>query len=241
MTIDAFRVKIFADGADLREMLSFAARPYVRGFTTNPTLLRKAGVTDYRRFAREVLDRIGDDRPISFEVFSDDFIAMECQAREIATWGPNVYVKIPITNSCGASSCPLVHRLSRDGVHVNVTAILTLEQVELAVSALRGGVAGNVSVFAGRIADTGRDPAPIVREAARLASEVGSEVIWASPRELFNLVQADEAGCHIITLTADIIRKLDLIGMDLGALSLATVRMFHDDARQMGLKLEDIA
>jgi transaldolase len=241
MTLDAFRVKIFADGADLREMFALADRPYIRGFTTNPTLLRKAGVTDYHRFARDVLDRIKPDRPISFEVFADDFATMEAQAREIATWGPNVYVKIPITNSHGASSCPLVHRLSRDGVHVNVTAILTIEQVEAAISALRGGAAANVSVFAGRIADTGRDPVPIVREAARMASEAGCEVIWASPRELFNVVQADEAGCHIITLTGDIMRKLDLLGMDLRELSLATVRMFHDDAKATGLTLEGTA
>jgi transaldolase len=238
--IEDLGVKIFADGADLTDMLALAERPYIRGFTTNPTLMRKAGVADYHRFACDVLARI-TDRPISFEVFADDFRTMECQARAIGTWGPNVYVKIPITNAEGASSAQVIRRLSHDGVHVNVTAVTTLEQVEVAISALRGGAASNVSVFAGRIADTGRDPVPIVAEAVRLASDAGCEVIWASPREVLNVVQANDAGCHIITLTADIIRKLDLIGMDLTAMSLATVRMFHDDAKTLGLTLEGIA
>jgi transaldolase len=239
-SIDTLRVKIFADGADLAEMLALAERPFIRGFTTNPTLLRKAGVTDYRRFAAEVLPSIGG-RPISFEVFADDFASMECQAREITTWGSNVFVKIPITNAQGAYSDALVHRLSRDGVHINVTAVLTLEQVRRAAAALDGGAESNISVFAGRIADTGRDPVPIVTEAAQIAAGAGSELIWASPREVLNVIQAAASGCHVITLTGDLVRKLDLLGMDLDAMSLATVRMFHDDARKAGLTLEGIA
>jgi transaldolase len=238
--IDTLRVKIFADGANLAEMLALSERPFIRGFTTNPTLLRKAGVTDYRRFAADVILRIGG-RPISFEVFADDFATMECQAREIATWGTNVFVKIPITNARGACSDALVHRLSKDGVHINVTAVMTLEQVTRAAAALQGGAASNISVFAGRIADTGRDPIPIVTEAARIAASAGSELIWASPREVLNVVQADGSGCHIITLTGDLVRKLDLLGMDLNAMSLATVQMFHDDAKKAGLTLEGIA
>jgi len=240
--IDTLRVKLFADGADLSEMIAFAERPYVRGFTTNPTLMHKAGIRDYRQFAATVLDHIRN-RPISFEVFSDDFDEMERQAREIAAWGPCVFVKIPVTNVHGDPSYALIRRLSQAGVRVNVTAILTLDQVERAAAALSGGAASNISIFAGRIADTGRDPMPIVAEAVRIAaaSSPTTELIWASPRELLNVFQADTVGCHIITLTPEILRKLDFIGRDLGELSLATVKMFHEDARKAGLTFEGLS
>jgi transaldolase len=230
-------VKLFADGADLSEMLAMYRRHDIRGFTTNPTLMKKAGVSDYRQFAREVLAAI-PDRPISFEVLSDDFCEMEGQAREISTWSPCVYVKIPISDTRGAPSLDLIHRLSHSGVKVNVTAVLTLEQVRAAADALRDGAASSVSVFAGRIADTGRDPVPIMADAvAVLTSVPRSELIWASPRELLNVFQADAAGCHIITLTPDILRKWDLIGKDLRELSLDTVKMFRADAVRAGLTL----
>ncbi len=229
------RVKLFADGADLRDMVALSSHPAIRGFTTNPTLMRRAGVRDYRRFACEVLAAI-PDRPISFEVFSDEFAEMERQAREIATWGRSVYVKIPVTNTRGEPSYDLVHRLSHEGVKVNVTAVLTLPQVERAARALDGGAAAFVSVFAGRIADTGRDPVPIVAAAAR-ALPPGAELIWASPRELLNVYQADAAGCHVITVTTDILRKLELVGRDLDQVSLETVRMFHEDAVKAGYRL----
>jgi transaldolase len=231
------RVKIFADGADLSEMLTLYRLPFIRGFTTNPTLMHKAGIRDYRRFAQGVLAAI-PDRPISFEVFSDDFADMERQAREIATWGRSVYVKIPVTNTRGESACDLIHRLSHAGVMINVTAVLTIEQVEAAVHALRGGAPSNVSMFAGRIADTGRDPVPFIEEAIRaLAVEPRAELIWASPREVLNIVQADAVGCHIITLTPDFLRKIDLMGKDLGEFSLDTVRMFYNDAHEAGFTL----
>lgn len=231
------RTKIFADGADLESMRALAARPYVRGFTTNPTLMQKAGVRDYRRFAQQAVAAI-PDRPISFEVFADDLEVMEQQAREIATWGPFVYVKIPVTNTRGEPTVDLVQRLSHSGVRVNVTAILTLEQVDDAVDALAGGAPSNVSVFAGRIADTGRDPVPLMTcAAARIARAPGVELIWASPRELLNLFQADTIGCHIITLPNDILDKVDLIGRDLGEFSLDTVKMFRRDAERAGLSL----
>lgn len=241
MTAGELRVKLFADGADVSEMVALAERPYIRGFTTNPTLLHRAGVRDYRGFARTVLARI-PDRPISFEVCADEFAEMERQAREIATWGRCVHVKIPVTNTRGEPSDDLIHRLSHSGVRVNVTALLTLGQVERVLSALAGGAPSNVSVFAGRIADTGVDPEPIIAQAAGLVSRVpGVELIWASPREIFNVIQADRAGCHIITLTADLLRKLDMLGTDLLRLSLATVKMFHDDARKAGLRVEVVA
>jgi transaldolase len=231
------RVKIFADGADLSEMLALYRLPFIRGFTTNPTLMHKAGIRDYRSFAQDVLAAI-PDRPISFEVFSDDFADMERQAREIATWGRCVYVKIPVTNTRGESACDLIHRLSHAGVKINVTAVLTIEQVEAAVNALRGGAPSNVSMFAGRIADTGRDPVPLMADAMQaLAVEPRAELIWASPREVLNIVQADSIGCHIITVTHDILNKLALVGKDLGEVSLDTVKMFYDDARKAGFSL----
>ncbi len=231
------KVKLFADGADLAGMREMARLPHIKGFTTNPTLMRKAGVSDYRAFAREVLQAI-PDRPISFEVFSDEFEEMERQAREIASWGANVYVKIPVTNTRAEPSYALVRRLSHDGLQLNVTALLTLEQVRAVAEALRGGAPSCVSVFAGRIADTGRDPAPIMAEAVRvLQGDPRQELIWASPRELLNVFQADAVGCHIITATNDILKKLSLVGRDLADYSLDTVRMFHDDGRAAGYRL----
>jgi transaldolase len=194
MTVKDLKTKIFADGAELAGMLELYRHPYVKGFTTNPTLMRKAGVTDYRRFARQVLDAI-PDRPISFEVFSDEFPEMERQARDIATWGEHVYVKIPVTNTRRAPALDLIHRLAHAGVKVNVTAIMTLDQVRSVVAALQGGAPSNVSVFAGRVADTGRDPVPMMAQAVEiLRAEPVSELIWASPRELLNLFQADAIG-----------------------------------------------
>jgi transaldolase len=236
-SIADLRVKIFADGADLETMRSLAAQPYIRGFTTNPTLMRKAGVDDYRSFARAVIAAI-PDRPVSFEVLSDNFSDMEAEARTIAAWGPNVYVKVPVTNTAGRPSYDTIRALSRSGVHVNVTAVLTIEQIRRAVCALRGGAPSQVSVFAGRIADTGRDPLPTICEAVRiLADAPGIELIWASPRELLNVFQADQAGCHIITVTDDILQKLPIVGRDLDQFSLETVQMFFNDARKAGLVL----
>jgi transaldolase len=235
--LGTLKIKLFADGADLSDMADFYRRPYIRGFTTNPTLMHKAGIRDYRRFATEVM-AIVPDRPVSFEVFSDDFAEMERQAREIASWGPSVYVKVPISDTRGRRSDQLIRRLSMAGVQVNVTAVLTLDQVCGAVDALRDGAPAFVSLFAGRIADTGRDPVPLVAAALRiLAATPAVELIWASPRELLNIFQADAAACHIITLTPDIIKKLALVGKDLTELSLETVRMFHGDATKAGLAL----
>jgi transaldolase len=236
-TIEGLRVKIFADGADKAGMLEMAARPYISGFTTNPTLMRKAGVSDYRAFAREILSAI-TDRPISFEVFSDEFAEMERQAHEIASWGANVYVKIPVSNTRGEPAYGLIRRLAKAGIKLNVTAILTLEQVREVSSALAGGPPSCVSVFAGRIADTGRDPVPLMAAAVELLRLYpNQELIWASPRELLNIFQADAIGCHIITVTNDILKKLSLVGKDLAAYSLETVKMFYDDAQRAGYVL----
>jgi transaldolase len=231
------RIKLFADGADKAGMLEMARLPYVAGFTTNPTLMRKAGVVDYKSFAREVLEAI-PDRPISFEVFSDEFVEMERQARQIAAWGANVYVKIPVTNTRSEPSYGLIRRLSEAGIKLNVTAILTLEQVREVSAALAGQTPSVISVFAGRIADTGRDPIPLMAAAVELMRPHPSqELLWASPRELLNVFQADAVGCHIITATNDVLKKLALVGKDLTAYSLDTVKMFHDDARQAGYTL----
>jgi transaldolase len=233
----SLRVKIFGDGASLAEMTDWARRPEIRGFTTNPTLMRNAGVRDYEAFARDVLRAI-PDRPISFEVFSDEFGEMERQARQIASWGDHVYVKIPITNTEGNPSAALIHRLSHAGVKVNVTAVLSVRQVRDAADALAGGAPSNISVFAGRIADTGRDPMPPMRDALAIVKPVGSiEIIWASPREALNVYQADEVGCHIITATGGILDKLALGGKDLDEFSLETVRMFRNDAVKAGYEL----
>jgi transaldolase len=231
------KVKLFADGADLNGMLQMYAKPWIRGFTTNPTLMRKAGISDYECFARQVLQSI-PDRPISFEVFADDFDEMERQAMKIASWGENVYVKVPITNTKGASAAPLARKLASAGVKLNVTALLPLDQVCEITAALAGGPPACVSVFAGRAADTGIDPVPLMRKALEiLAPHPNIELIWASPRELLNIVQADEIGCHIITVTNDILGKLPLLGKNLAEYSLETVQMFHRDASASGFTL----
>lgn len=228
--ISSLSIQVFADGADLAQMQMLRKNPLIKGFTTNPTLMKAAGVDDYESFAREVLDEI-TDVPVSFEVLADDFPTMEAQARRIASWGGNVYVKIPVSNSEGVSSAPLVGRLSRDGVKVNVTAVFTMDQVKEMASVLYPDVAANVSVFAGRIADTGRDPVPMMREAVETLAKLPKvEVIWASPREVLNIFHAEEAGCHIITVTGDLLKKVDGIGKDLGQFSQETVTMFLNDA-----------
>jgi transaldolase len=230
-SVDQLRVKIFADGADLKGMKEAAAQPLVKGFTTNPTLMRQAGVSDYKAFALDVLKLI-PDRPVSFEVFADDFPTMEAQGREIASWGDNVYVKVPVTNTKGEFAGPLMTRLSNAGIKLNVTAIMTNAQVKDVAAALAKDVPAIVSVFAGRIADTGRDPVPLMAEAvALLKDRPKAELLWASPRELLNIFQADEIGCHIITVTGDVIRKLALVGKDLDGYSLETVAMFYRDAQ----------
>jgi transaldolase len=235
--INDLKVKIFADGADKAGMLEMYARPYIKGFTTNPTLMRKAGVSDYRAFAKDILQAI-PDRPISFEVLSDEFAEMERQALEMAGWGKQVYVKIPITNTRREPSYDLVKRLSQKGVQLNVTALMTLDQVHAIAESVSGGLPCYISVFAGRIADTGRDPVPLMGKAVELLRPVkNAELIWASPRELLNIFQAEEIGCHVITVTNDILKKLDLIGKDLGEFSLETVKMFYTDAHQAGYKL----
>jgi transaldolase len=235
--LDGLSVRIFADGADLATMIELYRQPYIKGFTTNPTLMRQAGVADYRAFARDVLQAI-PDRPISFEVFSDEFVEMERQAREIASWGDLVYVKVPVTNTRREPACDLVRKLSRSGVKLNVTAVLTLDQVRACAAALAGGAPAFVSVFAGRIADTGCDPVPLMATAAAiLRSAPNAELIWASPRELLNIFHAEAAGCHIITVSPDILKKLSLVGRDLGDYSLDTVKMFCNDAAQAGFTL----
>ena len=236
-TLDQLQVKIFADGADLNGILELYRNPYITGFTTNPTLMRKSGISDYEKFSRQVLEHISD-RPISFEVLSDEFDEMERQALKIATWGKNVYVKIPVTNTRRESSVNLVRRLAEDGVQLNVTALMTLEQVREASSALASHAPSYISIFGGRIADTGRDPLPMIKEAVEIMSQHKTqELIWASPRELLNIFHADEIGCHIITVTHDILKKLPLVGKDLNEYSLDTVKMFHSDAQKAGYKL----
>jgi transaldolase len=231
------RVKIFADGAHLDSFAELSKLPYVAGFTTNPTLMRKAGVKDYERFAREVLDTIRG-RPISFEVTADDFSEMERQARKIASWGPNVYVKIPVTNTRGEMSLDLIRRLAHSRISLNITAILTLDQVRDVSAALAGPTSSYVSVFAGRIADTGRDPVPIMAAAVELLRPYANqELIWASPRELLNIFQANSVGCHIITVTSDLLGKLAFVGKDLKEYSLETVEMFFSDAARAGYVL----
>lgn len=232
------KIKIFADGADLNTISEMSRNPLIEGFTTNPTLMRKANVRDYRSFAQEVIS-IVSDRPVSFEVFSDDFEEMERQALEIASWAENVYVKIPVTNTRGESSGPLIRRLSSAGVQVNVTALLTLDQVAQVAKCMSGSSKSFISVFAGRIADTGRDPTPIMAQAVRLLRPQPSiELIWASPRELLNIFQADSVGCHIITATNDVLAKLPLVGKDLQDFSLETVQMFRQDAVKAGYYIE---
>ncbi len=234
---ERLRVKIFADGADLPGIAALAADPLIKGFTTNPTLMRQAGVHDYERFARDLLALV-PDRPISLEVFSDDFHEMEKQARRIAEWGPNVFVKVPVTNTAGQSSAPLVARLASAGVQLNVTAVFTLDQTATVLAALAGGPPAFISIFAGRIADAGVDPVPVMARAVALIDTVpGVELIWASPREVLNIVQADEIGCHVITVTHDLLGKLGVLGRDLDRFSLDTVCMFRRDALAAGYEL----
>ncbi|MFI5360589.1 MAG: transaldolase [Elusimicrobiota bacterium] len=231
------RVKLFADGADKAGMLEMHRNPLIKGFTTNPTLMRKAGISDYPGFAKDILATI-KDRPISFEVFSDEFSEMDRQARLISAWGSNVYVKIPVTNTRRESSIPLARTLTRAGIKLNMTAVMTLEQTRELTSALGGGAPTIISIFAGRIADTGVDPVPHMKKAREIVAPHASiELLWASPRELLNIVQADDAGCHIITATNDILKKLGGLGKDLGEFSLDTVKMFHDDAAKAGFVL----
>lgn len=230
-------VKIFADGADLQAILELADHPYIAGFTTNPTLMRRSGVSDYEGFARKLLEHI-TDRPISFEVCADEPSEMLRQARLIASWGSNVYVKIPVTNTRGKSTAAVVRALTDSGVHVNVTALMTLIQVEAVTPMLAGGPRAVISVFAGRVADTGRDPLPLMTAALEtIAPYPELELLWASPREILNVRQADDLGVHIITVTHDLLQKLALLGRDLDAFSLETVRMFHDDAVTAGYLL----
>ena len=235
--LDQISTRIFADGADLDGIIELAANPRIAGFTTNPTLMWKAGLTDYAEFAQRLLQRI-TEHPISFEVFADDADEMRRQARIIASWGENVYVKIPVTTTNGDSMAPLVRELSESGVKVNVTALFTTEQVELITEAVKDGAPSYISVFAGRIADAGVDPLPIMaRSVEIMAPAPSAELIWASPREILNLVQADQVGCHIITITHDLLKKLDGLGKDLEQFSLETVQMFHGDAVAAGFTL----
>jgi transaldolase len=236
-SLSQLAVKIFADGADKAGMLEMYAKPYIKGLTTNPTLMRKAGIADYRAFARDVLAAIVD-KPVCFEVFADDFTEMERQAVEIAAWADNVYVKIPVTNTRRESSAALVKRLSDRRVKLNVTAIMTLAQVRETAAALNPATPSFVSVFAGRIADTGLDPQPLMREAVKmLEANANAQLVWASTREVLNIFQADASGCHVITVTRDILSKLALVGYDLTEYSLDTVKMFHDDAQSAGFSL----
>jgi transaldolase len=234
---DSLKIKIFADGADLANMIEMASKPFISGLTTNPTLMKKAGVTDYAKFGREVLLNI-TTKPISFEVFSDDLLEMKEQALKIANWGENVYVKIPFSSTSGESTKEVIRYLSYNGVKVNVTALMTSSQVLEIVDSLNPEVESYVSVFAGRIADTGRDPLPIIqRSLLMLASNKKAQLIWASPRELLNIFQANDVGCHIITATNDILQKLQLVGKDLDVYSLDTVKMFYNDAKESGFRL----
>lgn len=230
-------ISIFADGADLGSIRELAADPLIGGFTTNPTLMRKAGVENYEAFSRAALELI-TGRPISLEVFADDAESIRAQALTLASWGDNVFVKVPITTTDGTSMAPVIRELSGEGVQLNVTALMTLGQVETTTEALREGPAAYISVFAGRIADTGVDPVPVMTDALGVMSDAPQlELIWASPREVLNVIQADEIGCHVITVTPDLLAKLPNVGRDLDDFSLATVRMFHDDAAASGFQL----
>ena len=235
--IQQFRIKLFSDGADLSGMIEEYKKGIASGFTTNPTLMKKAGVKSYEEFAKAALRAI-PDLPISFEVFSDDLHGMEREARKIDSWSNNVYIKIPVTNTKGESTAPLVKKLSHDGLKLNVTAILTVDQVKTVAKALSHSTPSIVSVFAGRIADTGVDPMPIMKESVKiLKSNPKAELLWASTRELLNLIQAESCGCHIITITNDILKKVPLVGKDLNQLSLETVQMFYTDAQSAGFKI----
>lgn len=235
--IDSLKVKIFADGAELDGILALAKRPYIKGFTTNPSLIRKAGINDYEAFARKLIAAV-PDRPLSFEVFADDIDAMISQGRAIASWGKNVNVKIPVTMTSGSFTGPVISALARAGVIINVTALMTAEQVKQVAKCLDPSVPAIVSVFAGRIADTGRDPIPVMQSCLRALTErPKAELLWASPRELLNIFQADEIGCHIITVSHDVLAKLSLVGKDLDEYSLDTVKMFYRDATVAGFQI----
>lgn len=238
-SVSDLRIKIFADGADKASILELYRQPHIKGFTTNPTLMRATGVTDYRGFAQDLLATI-QDRPISFEVFADEEEEMEEQAQQIAAWGKNVFVKVPVMNTKGEPTYDLVRSLSGEGIQLNVTALLTLEQVRKVCAALKGDEPAYVSVFAGRIADTGRDPVPLMREAVAMVNDANAQLMWASPRELLNVFQADEIGCHVITATTDILKKLPLVGKDLHEFSKETVQMFRRDAVQSGYSLPSV-
>jgi transaldolase len=236
-SLDRLAVKIFADGADKAGMLDMCARPYIKGLTTNPTLMRKAGIANYRAFAKDILSHI-NDKPVCFEVLADDFEEMERQALEMAGWADNVYVKIPVMNTKRETSRALVKRLADRQVKLNVTAIMTLAQLQEIIVALNPATASYLSVFAGRIADTGIDPLPLMRKAVEMLKPISkAELVWASSREIFNIFQADSIGCQVITVTNDILNKLSLIGYDLTDYSLDTVKMFYDDARRAGFSL----
>ena len=237
MNNDNMNIKIFADGADREEMFRLYNTKIIKGLTTNPTLMRHAGIKNYESFAREILSFV-KDKPISFEVFADDFDEMEKQAIKISSWQENVFVKIPITNTKGVSSCALIKKLSSMKIKVNVTAIMTINQVRDVSSCLDSNLPSYVSIFAGRIADTGIDPIKIISDSLAILSPLNNtEVIWASPRELLNIVQADQIGCNAITVTSAILNKLDLIGYDLDKYSLDTVKMFHQDALKSGFSI----
>jgi transaldolase len=236
-SLDRLAVKIFADGADKAGMLDMCARPYIKGLTTNPTLMRKAGIANYRAFAKDILSQI-DDKPVCFEVLADDFAEMERQALEMAGWADNVYVKIPVMNTKRETSSALVGRLADRRVKLNVTAIMTLAQLQTIIVELNPDTASYLSVFAGRIADTGIDPLPLMRKAVQMLESLSkAELVWASSREIFNIFQADSIGCQVITVTNEILNKLSLIGYDLTEYSLDTVKMFYDDARRAGFSL----
>ena len=238
-SVSELRVQIFADGADKASMLELYRQPHIKGFTTNPTLMRATGVTDYQGFALDLLATI-QDRPISFEVFADEEPEMEEQARHIAAWGKNVFVKVPVMNTKGVPTYDLIRHLSHEGIQLNVTALLTLEQVRSVCNALQGSAPAYVSVVAGRIADTGRDPVPLMREAVAMANAAKAQLMWASPRELLNVFQADEIGCHVITATTDVLKKLPLVGKDLHEFSQETVQMFRRDAVKSGYSLPTV-
>ena len=235
--VNDLKVQIFADGADKAGMFEMYQKPFIKGLTTNPTLMKKAGIKDYKAFCLDILKTV-NDKPLSFEVFSDEFDEMERQALEISSWGDNVYVKIPVTNTNGETSYSLIERLVRSNVKVNVTAIMTLQQVQNVVDVLDADIPSYVSVFAGRIADTGVDPVPLMSEAVSiLKAKQAAELIWASPRELLNIFQADMIGCQVITVTNDILKKLSLVDYDLDEYSLDTVKMFYDDAQSAGYRI----
>ena len=235
--VNDLKVKIFADGADVKGMVEMYKKPFIKGFTTNPTLMHKAGITNYKEFALDILKEI-PDRPFSFEVFADELPEMERQALTIAKWGKNVYVKIPITNTRGDSTKELIRKLSAQGLRLNITAITTLDQVRNIITCFSGSPSSYISIFAGRIADTGVDPYELMKEAVQILKPYSNlELIWASPRELLNVFHAEKIGCQIITVTPDILKKLDLVGKDLTEYSLDTVKMFHEDGRKSGFTL----